>query len=103
MKKIPEDIRELESKIADLRAKEKRLREPVGTSEYAGAAAIGLRIAVELLSAVLVGGVLGYVLDRMAGTRPLFLSVFLLLGGAAGILNVYRLSKTEEKRRINKE
>ena len=37
MKKIPEDIRELEEKIARQREKENRLREPAGASEYAGA------------------------------------------------------------------
>ena len=41
MKKIPEDIRELEEKIARQREKENRLREPAGASEYAGAAGVG--------------------------------------------------------------
>ena len=90
MKKIPEDIRELEEKIARQREKENRLREPAGASEYAGAA-------------VLVGGAVGYVIDRMAGSRPFFLTAFLFLGGAAGILNVYRLAKAEDERKTNKE
>ena len=97
MKKIPEDIRELEEKIARQREKENRLREP------AGAAGVGLRIAAEFLSAVLVGGAVGYVIDRMAGSRPFFLTAFLFLGGAAGILNVYRLAKAEDERKTNKE
>ena len=101
MKKIPEDIRELEEKIARQREKENRLREPAGASEYAGAA--GLRIAAEFLSAVLVGGAVGYVIDRMVDSRPFFLTVFLFLGGAAGILNVYRLAKAEDERKANKE
>ena len=103
MKKIPEDIRELEEKIARQREKENRLREPAGASEYAGAAGVGLRIAAEFLSAVLVGGAVGYVIDRMADSRPFFLTVFLFLGGAAGILNVYRLAKAEDERKANKE
>mgnify|MGYP001523626309 FL=1 len=103
MKKIPEDIRELEEKIARQREKENRLREPAGASEYAGAAGVGRRIAAEFLSAVLVGGAVGYVIDRMAGSRPFFLTAFLFLGGAAGILNVYRLAKAEDERKTNKE
>ena len=98
MKKIPEDIRELEEKIARQREKENRLREPAGASEYAGAAG-----AAEFLSAVLVGGAVGYVIDRMVDSRPFFLTVFLFLGGAAGILNVYRLAKAEDERKANKE
>ena len=98
MKKIPEDIRELEEKIARQREKENRLREPAGASE-----GVGLRIAAEFLSAVLVGGAVGYVIDRMVDSRPFFLTVFLFLGGAAGILNVYRLAKAEDERKANKE
>ena len=89
MKKIPEDIRELEEKIARQREKENRLREPAGASEYAGAAGVGRAV--------------GYVIDRMAGSRPFFLTAFLFLGGAAGILNVYRLAKAEDERKTNKE
>ncbi len=36
------------------------------------------------------GGLLGWALDRWTGLRPLFLLVFLVLGGAAGLLNAYR-------------
>lgn len=50
-----------------------------------------------------VGGAVGYVIDRMAGSRPFFLTAFLFLGGAAGILNVYRLAKAEDERKTNKE
>ena len=54
-------------------------------------------IAGIIIAAVVVGGALGFLLDRVAGTRPWFLVVFLLFGGAAGVLNVYRLAKEEEK------
>ncbi len=52
---------------------------------------IGLRVAVELLSALLVACAIGWGIDRLAGTRPLFLILFLPLGGAAGVLNVWRV------------
>ncbi len=103
MKEIPEDIRELEKKISCLQKQEQSRRNQTAKSEYSGAAAIGFRITAELLSAVIVGGAVGFVIDRLIGSRPLFLSLFLLFGGAAGILNVYRLSKEEEKRIKNKE
>jgi ATP synthase protein I len=34
---------------------------------------------------------IGWALDRWLGTRPILLAVFVLLGGAAGILNVWRI------------
>lgn len=52
---------------------------------------IGLRVGVELVSALVVGVVIGWALDHWLRTTPLFLAIFVLLGGAAGILNVWRL------------
>ncbi len=50
----------------------------------------GIRIASELLAALLLAGALGYGLDRLIGTLPLFMLIGLFLGFAAGILNVHR-------------
>jgi ATP synthase protein I len=51
---------------------------------------IGFRVAVELVCAMLVACAIGWGIDRLAGTRPLFLIAFVPVGGAAGILNVWR-------------
>ena len=50
-----------------------------------------MRVGVELVSAVVVGAAIGWGLDRWLGMRPLFLILFVLLGGVAGIFNVWRL------------
>jgi ATP synthase protein I len=50
----------------------------------------GLRAGMELVAAEAVACAIGYGLDRLLHTLPLFLIVFVLLGGAAGILNVWR-------------
>ncbi len=52
---------------------------------------IGFRVAVELVSALVVACAIGWGLDRLLGTRPIFLILFVPLGGAAGILNVWRV------------
>jgi len=52
---------------------------------------IGLRVGVELVSALVVAVAIGYGLDRLFGTLPILTAVFVPLGGAAGILNVWRL------------
>lgn len=52
---------------------------------------IGLRVSVELVSALVVAVAIGYGLDWLFGTRPIFIAVFVLLGGAAGVLNVWRM------------
>ena len=58
----------------------------------ASAMAIGLRLSSELVAGVLVGAVLGWGFDRLLATSPWGLIVFLLLGFAAGVINVVRSS-----------
>jgi ATP synthase protein I len=52
---------------------------------------VGLRVGVELVAALVVGVGIGWLLDRWLHTRPVFLAIFVLLGGAAGVRNVYRV------------
>jgi ATP synthase protein I len=66
---------------------------PAAAPDDAGpsAMAIGLRVGVELVSAFAVAVAIGWALDRWLHTGPVLLVVFVLLGGAAGIANVWRL------------
>jgi ATP synthase protein I len=52
--------------------------------------AVGLRLALELVVALVVACAIGWGLDQLLGTRPIFLIAFVPLGAAAGILNVWR-------------
>jgi len=54
------------------------------------AMALGLRLSSELVAGVLVGAVIGFLLDRWLGISPWGLIVFVLLGFVAGVLNVMR-------------
>jgi ATP synthase protein I len=54
--------------------------------------AYAFRLASEFVAGVLVGAALGWGLDRVAGTSPWGLIGLLLLGFAAGVLNVIRVS-----------
>ena len=49
------------------------------------------RIATELLAGLIIGASIGWAFDNWLNTSPLFLIIFFLLGGAAGILNLWRL------------
>ncbi len=51
---------------------------------------MALRIGTELVAGLAVGVVIGWLLDRWLGTKPLFLILFFILGSAAGIMNVFR-------------
>jgi ATP synthase protein I len=51
---------------------------------------VAVRLASEFVGAVLVGAGIGWLIDRVAGSSPFGLIAFLLLGFAAGILNMAR-------------
>lgn len=94
---IPEDLKKLDEKIRRMNG-EKAKSGHGGSAGRPAASRIGAAIAADLIAGVLVGMGIGYVLDMLAGTKPVLLSVFVLLGGAAGFLNMYRTVKDEEKR-----
>jgi len=54
------------------------------------AIARGFRLSTELVAGVLVGAAVGWLIDRWLGISPWGMIVFLLLGFAAGVLNVMR-------------
>jgi ATP synthase protein I len=61
-------------------------------SDAGSGMSLGLRAGSEFVSAVIVGVGVGWVLDRALGTNPAFLIVFFMIGVAAGVLNVIRLT-----------
>ncbi len=94
---IPENLQALEAKICKMRGAGNNNKN-LSSSEYVTAAGVGVQITADLLAGVLVGAGVGYLLDLVFGSRPIMLTVFLLFGGAAGFLNVYRMVKNEEKK-----
>src|SRR5271165_1962806 len=56
------------------------------------AMSLGLRAGSEFVSAIIVGAGIGWVLDRALGTNPAFLIVFFMIGVAAGVWNVIRVT-----------
>lgn len=60
------------------------------TTGESSAFAWGMRLSAELVGGVVVGFILGWLFDRGLGTSPWGLIVFVLLGFAAGVLNVMR-------------
>lgn len=53
--------------------------------------AFAMRVGVELVGALIVGGGIGLLLDRWLDTTPWLMLAFFMLGAAAGFMNVYRV------------
>ena len=51
------------------------------------------KMSTELVAAVAVGTIIGFILDNWFGTKPLLIIIFFLFGSVAGILNVFRAAK----------
>ncbi|MGB0920564.1 MAG: AtpZ/AtpI family protein [Alphaproteobacteria bacterium] len=51
------------------------------------------RLSTDLVAAVLVGGFVGWLIDKGLGTEPFGLLIFFFLGVAAGIVNVFRTAR----------
>ena len=88
--------------IEGLDARIRRARDARDDTKSTGQRSTGLawaaRLTTEMLAALVVGGGLGWLVDRWLGTRPWFMLVFLLIGCAAGMLNAYRTARRFESR-----
>ena len=51
------------------------------------------KLGSELVAAVVVGTIIGFILDNWFDTKPILIIIFFLLGAAAGIKNVFRAAK----------
>lgn len=93
---------ELGRKIREARERQDRetgALKPASSGSSNGSAGKALRVASDLVAALVVGGVMGYWLDRWLDTKPLFMIIMFFLGFAAGFLNIYRSQMDEMKKK----
>ena len=55
------------------------------------------KMSTELVSAVAVGTIIGFILDKTFGTKPWLIIIFFFLGAAAGMLNVIKAANKMQK------
>lgn len=78
--------RNLEASLATRQPDRQERKEGGGAAGYGQA----MKLSSEFIAGIAVGAGLGWGIDRLAGTSPWGLVVFLLLGFVAGVLNVLR-------------
>ena len=55
------------------------------------------KLSTELVSAVAVGTIIGFILDKTFGTKPWLILIFFFVGVIAGIMNVIKSAKKMQK------
>ena len=55
------------------------------------------KLSTELVAAVAVGAIIGFIFDQTFGTRPWFILIFFFVGVVAGITNVIKSAKNMQK------
>lgn len=85
------DLDDLEARLAAAKARHEPDPREIATS----ALAASTRYAMEIAVATVVGGAIGWQLDRWLGTKPWLAILFLLLGLAAGFINLFRAVNRE--------
>ena len=55
------------------------------------------KLSTELVAAVAVGTIIGFILDDWFGTKPWLILIFFFVGVIAGILNVVRSAKKTQR------
>ena len=64
-------------------------------SSYLGSA---FKLGTELVAAVAVGTIIGFILDNWFGTKPWLILIFFFVGVIAGIMNVIKSAKKMQKK-----
>lgn len=92
-RKPPSSLDDIEARLRVARDRELEQSGDRGPRRSPSGLGMAWRITVELVVAVMVGAGLGYALDAWLGSAPWLMMLFLLLGGAAGVMNAYRAAK----------
>ncbi len=90
---MPDDLK-TRLKIAKSKFKKKN---PSDEDDKKSSFGKAFQLSTELVSAVLVATIIGFILDNWFDTKPWLIILFFFIGVAAGIINVIRSAKKMQK------
>ena len=91
---MPKDLFKTRLEIAKKKIKKKYHK---NSNEPKSNIGIAFKMSTELISAVLVGTIIGFILDNWFDTKPWLILIFFFVGVIAGILNVVRSAKNMQR------
>ena len=92
---MSEDQFKTRLKIAKSRAKTKYSAKNNPSNSSMGTA---FKMSTELVAAVVVGTIIGYILDNWFGTKPWLILIFFFIGVITGIMNVIKSARKMQKK-----
>ena len=90
---IPEDFK-TRLKIAKSKIRKQVQSDSEKRGSFMGSA---FKLGTELVAAVAVGTIIGFILDSWFDTKPWLIIIFFFIGSAAGLLNVIKTAKLMQK------
>ena len=91
-------LKSLEEKI---KAAKKAVEPEEPVQNKFSAAEVGWRMIIELTAGVFIGFGLGYGLDFLFGTKPVFILLLTLLGFAAGVKTMMKSARELQKKEVS--
>ena len=91
---MSEDQFKTRLKIAKNKVKSRKSSKNEESSSSMGTA---FKMSTELVAAVVVGTIIGFILDNWFGTKPWLILIFFFVGVIAGIMNVVKSAKKMQK------
>ena len=73
-------------------------RSKVSKDSQSSKLGIAFKMSTEMVAAVVVGTIIGFILDNWFGTKPWLILLFFFVGVIAGILNVVRTAKSMQNK-----
>ena len=95
---VEDPLKSLEKKIEDA----KKGVEPQSSAQNKfSAAEVGWRMIIELTAGVFIGFGLGYGLDWLLSTKPVFILILTLLGFAAGVKTMIKTARELQEKELS--
>jgi len=91
---VPKDTFKTRLEIAKKKASKRSLK---GSQKSSSNIGVAFKLSTELVAAVTVGTIIGFILDDWFGTKPWLIIIFFFVGVTAGIMNVFKSAKNMQK------
>ena len=92
------DYENFKTRLKIAKEKLKKHSNHLNSDENGSFVGSAFKLGTELVSAVVVGTIIGFILDTWFDTKPWLIIFFFFLGSIAGILNVIKVAKKMQEK-----